>query len=379
MSSPRSINSPQYSSSLDDCNVFVKYLPSDLSEEQFYELFKEFGPIVSSKIMIDQNTGKSLGFGFVRFESSDASMKAINAMNGNQIQNKRLLCKLANQSQNSSDHMNLLLKNQIPSNNLFIKPLLPNTKEEDLRKLFEPFGKIHTCKVMIDHKTKKSKQIGFVKFETKEEAKRAMEKMNNYKIEDNAIPLVVKYEDSKEQKAARKTIKHQGNKYENNRNIPNSGVPPMFMYQSPPMVIMGANGFSYPPYPGYDIPVPFSPPSYPYPIPHNINPESFSGGSPIYPYSWNPDFQLSPYGPGTPNPNSYVFDDSDEMNEEISKKNEEEIETLLLDNSDNSNKKKDTKYKSNQITEENYGNNNVEKQEVISKTRPITIKQRTRN
>jgi hypothetical protein len=48
---------------LDDCNVFVKYLPSDLSDQDFYKLFSPFGEIISSKIMVDQSTGKSLGYG----------------------------------------------------------------------------------------------------------------------------------------------------------------------------------------------------------------------------------------------------------------------------------------------------------------------------
>lgn len=50
---------------LDECNVFVKYLPSDLTDQDFYKLFSPFGEIISSKIMVDQSTGKSLGYGFV--------------------------------------------------------------------------------------------------------------------------------------------------------------------------------------------------------------------------------------------------------------------------------------------------------------------------
>jgi len=49
----------------DECNVFVKYLPPDLSDSEFNKLFKSFGVIVSSKIMLVQSTGKSLGYGYV--------------------------------------------------------------------------------------------------------------------------------------------------------------------------------------------------------------------------------------------------------------------------------------------------------------------------
>src|SRR5687768_2606726 len=50
---------------LDQCNVFVKYLPPDLDEMEFQRMFKVHGNVVSSKIMIDQATGKSLGYGSV--------------------------------------------------------------------------------------------------------------------------------------------------------------------------------------------------------------------------------------------------------------------------------------------------------------------------
>lgn len=49
--------------SLDQCNVFVKYLPPELEEREFQHMFRQYGSVVSSKIMIDQATGKSLGYG----------------------------------------------------------------------------------------------------------------------------------------------------------------------------------------------------------------------------------------------------------------------------------------------------------------------------
>lgn len=50
---------------LDPCNVFVKYLPSALDDEELCKLFQPYGAILSSKIMVDPNSHKSLGFGYV--------------------------------------------------------------------------------------------------------------------------------------------------------------------------------------------------------------------------------------------------------------------------------------------------------------------------
>lgn len=50
---------------LDPCNVFVKFLPPLCSDEQLQHLFSKYGNIVSSKVMKDEGTGKSLGYGYV--------------------------------------------------------------------------------------------------------------------------------------------------------------------------------------------------------------------------------------------------------------------------------------------------------------------------
>jgi len=228
-------------SELDDCNVFVKYLPPELSESDFHKMFKQYGTIISSKIMVDQS-GKSLGYGFVRFSTPEFSNQAIAAMNGRKVANKRLLCKLANQSPSSSYNAeftkNPLLRQQLPSDNVFVKPLLLTTTEEDLRRLFGTFGKITECKVMVDKNTGISHQIGFVRFETTDQAKEAIQAMNNYKLTPTSPPLVVKYADTKEQKDARKIFR-QKNPVENEEP---SGYSSPVYYYSPSQY-----AFVYPP------------------------------------------------------------------------------------------------------------------------------------
>ena len=51
---------------LDDTNVFVKYLPSALDDQGLAELFAPCGTIKSAKVMVDHQTGLSLGFGYAK-------------------------------------------------------------------------------------------------------------------------------------------------------------------------------------------------------------------------------------------------------------------------------------------------------------------------
>ncbi|GMF07380.1 unnamed protein product [Ambrosiozyma monospora] len=52
--------------------VFVGGIAPDVTPEEFKEYFAKFGPIVDSQLMLDKDTGKSRGYGFVTYESMDS-------------------------------------------------------------------------------------------------------------------------------------------------------------------------------------------------------------------------------------------------------------------------------------------------------------------
>ena len=56
-------------------NIFIKNFGEDFSDDQLKDMFAEFGTILSVKVMMDQNTGKSKGFGFVSFETHESASK----------------------------------------------------------------------------------------------------------------------------------------------------------------------------------------------------------------------------------------------------------------------------------------------------------------
>jgi len=229
--------------------------------------------IISSKIMVDQGTGKSLGYGFVRYANSSASLRAIHHMNGQRVANKRLLCKLANLSPSSFTSefaKHPLLNYQAPSDNIYIKPLLQDTSEDDLRKLFGKYGKIVDCKVMVDRNTGLSRQIGFVRFETKDQATLAIEEMNNYKLNPSAPPLTVKFADTKEQKTARKAIRQKQFKPERGSNLGSSPQP--YYYPNQP----------------YDYPYPPQYSSFNSQSPYIFSDVPFHDTSPYYPPPYLP-------------------------------------------------------------------------------------------
>ncbi|MFI5263093.1 MAG: RNA recognition motif domain-containing protein [Candidatus Kapaibacterium sp.] len=70
--------------------LYVGSLPYSWTVEQLEELFKPFGRVSSTAIVSDQVTRKSKGFGFVEMESEDAAKKAMEALNGKEIEGRPL-------------------------------------------------------------------------------------------------------------------------------------------------------------------------------------------------------------------------------------------------------------------------------------------------
>ena len=73
-------------------NLFIAGLPYDLDDAELEEIFEKFGPVVSAKVSIDRNTGKSRGFGFVRMQNTEDAKQAIELLNDIQLgKNKKPL------------------------------------------------------------------------------------------------------------------------------------------------------------------------------------------------------------------------------------------------------------------------------------------------
>jgi cold-inducible RNA-binding protein len=57
--------------------LFVAGLPYDMDDAELTEIFDKFGPVVSAKVAMDRETGKSKGFGFVEMQNAEDGKDAI--------------------------------------------------------------------------------------------------------------------------------------------------------------------------------------------------------------------------------------------------------------------------------------------------------------
>jgi RNA recognition motif-containing protein len=66
-------------------NIYIANLSYDVTDEDLKELFSNYGTINSVKVIIDKETGKSKGFGFVEMPNDEEGMKAIEDLNGQKL------------------------------------------------------------------------------------------------------------------------------------------------------------------------------------------------------------------------------------------------------------------------------------------------------
>ncbi len=70
--------------------IYVGGLPFSTTEGQLQEMFSAHGTVESARVITDKFTGKSRGFGFVEMSSGGEAQKAIEALNGTDLEGRSL-------------------------------------------------------------------------------------------------------------------------------------------------------------------------------------------------------------------------------------------------------------------------------------------------
>jgi RNA recognition motif-containing protein len=84
--------------------IFVAGLPYDLDDAELEEIFEKFGKVVSAKVAMDRETGKSKGFGFVEMPNEVEAKDAIESLNDISLGKKPLIVKQAEDKPGGGSH-----------------------------------------------------------------------------------------------------------------------------------------------------------------------------------------------------------------------------------------------------------------------------------
>lgn len=77
-------------------NIFVAKLNYATSEDALRQAFEEFGAVDSAKIIMDKETQRSKGFGFVEMPDDTEAREAISSLNETELDGRTIVVKKAN-------------------------------------------------------------------------------------------------------------------------------------------------------------------------------------------------------------------------------------------------------------------------------------------
>lgn len=70
--------------------LFVGSLPFATTSDQLREIFSAAGKVVDANVVMDKMTGRSRGFAFVEYETEEEAKKAIETLNGTEVDGRKI-------------------------------------------------------------------------------------------------------------------------------------------------------------------------------------------------------------------------------------------------------------------------------------------------
>ncbi|KAI5821410.1 polyadenylate-binding protein [Pyronema omphalodes] len=325
-------------------NVYVKNVDPEVTDEEFNDLFAQYGTITSATLARSED-GRGRGFGFVNFAEHKAAAEAVEKLHDSEFKGQKLYVSRAQKKHEREEELRkqyeaarVEKQSKYQGVNLYIKNLDDEIDDERLRKEFAPYGTITSAKVMRDDvkendseeseekETKegdekkegeeateekkekkqrlgKSKGFGFVCFSSPDEASKAVTEMNQRML--NGKPLYVALAQRKDVRKsqleasiqARNQIRMQQAAAQGGLPPQAYGVPgqPMFYGPGQPPHFMAPGGRGMPfPQPG------MMPMGQPGPGPRPPYPQGRNG-----PQGPIPQPMPMAYAPGQPMPGPY--------------------------------------------------------------------------
>ncbi|GAB6032477.1 hypothetical protein CHUAL_011108 [Chamberlinius hualienensis] len=207
---------------LSKTNLYIRALPENTTDKDLVSLCSRFGQIISTKAILDKNTNKCKGYGFVDFESPQAAEAAVKALQAQGIQ-----------AQMAKVNWQRSQQEQDPTN-LYIANLPIYMTESELESMLNPCGTVISTRILRDASSQ-SRGVGFARMESKEKCEHIINLFNGKLLPGCKEPLLVKFADGGNKK--RNQFKNQdhrmwrdeGYNFSFDQALPQNGVATQIM------------------------------------------------------------------------------------------------------------------------------------------------------
>ncbi|CAH9075969.1 unnamed protein product [Cuscuta europaea] len=172
--------------------IFVGDLAADVNDYLLQETFKAvYSSVRGAKVVTDKTTGRSKGYGFVKFGDESEQVRALTEMNGVLCSTRPMRVGPAANKQPVGVQQKVSYQNppasqgeSDPNNTtIFVGGLDPNVTEDLLRQVFSQYGELVHIKIVA------GKRCGFVQFATRASAEQAQSSLQGTVLGDHSIRL----------------------------------------------------------------------------------------------------------------------------------------------------------------------------------------------
>jgi RNA recognition motif-containing protein len=84
--------------------IYVGNLPYTIDDASLRQNFSEFGGVLSAKVMMDRDTGRSKGFAFVEMSSAEEAQAAITGLNGMSVSGRSIVVNISKPKEPSTGY-----------------------------------------------------------------------------------------------------------------------------------------------------------------------------------------------------------------------------------------------------------------------------------
>ncbi|XP_051559677.1 poly(U)-binding-splicing factor PUF60-B isoform X2 [Myxocyprinus asiaticus] len=164
------------------CRVYVGSIYYELGEDTIRQAFAPFGPIKSIDMSWDSVTMKHKGFAFVEYEIPEAAQLALEQMNSVMLGGRNIKVGRPSNIGQAQPIIEQLAEEARAYNRIYVASIHPDLSDDDIKSVFEAFGKIKSCMLAREPTTGKHKGFGFIEYEKPQSALDAVSSMNLFDL-----------------------------------------------------------------------------------------------------------------------------------------------------------------------------------------------------
>ncbi|CAL5204286.1 unnamed protein product [Lathyrus oleraceus] len=185
---------PEADPERDQRTVFAYQMPLKATERDVYEFFSKAGKVRDVRLIMDRNSRRSKGVGYIEFYDAMSVPMAI-ALSGQLLLGQPVMVKPSEaeknlvQSNTTTGAAGVVGPYGAVDRKLYVGNLHFNMTESQLREIFEPFGTVEVVQLPLDLETGHCKGFGFIQFAHLEHAKAAQSLNGKLEIAGRTIKV----------------------------------------------------------------------------------------------------------------------------------------------------------------------------------------------